>query len=273
MALGLAISHLVRMAKRAGDRKVRNIIGWHRQGFRLFWTWKSRHGKPGRPTVAKEVRQLIRRMSRENPLWGGPKIHGELLKLGIEISESSVSKYLVGRKGSPPLANLENISAEPHKGHGFCRLLYGSHHSLPDPLCLPGPGTRTSSHRSLRGHCSSNGRVDGTATSRSISLGHSTPPFVTRSRSHLRARIRAASEGDGNRGSAVGSAVSLATGSGFILHSFSRCNRTCFCKQVRLLPFELARQIICGHLIEALVLIVVPMRPQQAFVAPSLNQA
>lgn len=81
--------------------KPETIIGWHRQGFRLFWTWKSRHGKPGRPAVAKEVRQLIRRMSRENPLWGAPKIHGELLKLGIEISESSVSKYLVRPKASP----------------------------------------------------------------------------------------------------------------------------------------------------------------------------
>jgi putative transposase len=77
------------------------VIAWHRQGFRLFWTWKSRHGQPGRPAVALEVRQLIRRMSRENPLWGAPKIHGELLKLGIQISESSVSKYLVRHKGSP----------------------------------------------------------------------------------------------------------------------------------------------------------------------------
>jgi putative transposase len=79
--------------------KPETVIGWHRRGFRLFWTWKSRHGKRGRPAVAKEVRQLIRRMSRENPLWGAPKIHGELLKLGIEVSESTVSKYLVRPKG------------------------------------------------------------------------------------------------------------------------------------------------------------------------------
>jgi putative transposase len=81
--------------------KPETVIGWHRRGFRLFWTWKSRHGKRGRPAVAKEVHQLIRRMSRENPLWGAPKIHGELLKLGIDISESSVSKYLVRPKASP----------------------------------------------------------------------------------------------------------------------------------------------------------------------------
>jgi hypothetical protein len=51
--------------------KADTVIGWQRKGFRLFWTWKSRHGQHGRPAVAKEIRQLIRRMSRENPLWGG----------------------------------------------------------------------------------------------------------------------------------------------------------------------------------------------------------
>ena len=53
------------------------VIGWHRKGFRAFWTWKSRRGKPGRPPVPKDVRELIRRMCRENPLWGAPRIHGE----------------------------------------------------------------------------------------------------------------------------------------------------------------------------------------------------
>jgi hypothetical protein len=77
------------------------VLGWHRKGFRSCWTWKIRRGKLGRPTVPKEVRELIRTMSRENPLWGAPRIHGELLKLGIDIGETSVSKYLVrGRK--PP---------------------------------------------------------------------------------------------------------------------------------------------------------------------------
>ena len=81
--------------------KASTVIGWHRQGFRLFWAWKVRHGKPGRPAVPKEVRQLIRTMSRENPLWGAPRIHGELLKLGINIGETSVSKYLVRRQKPP----------------------------------------------------------------------------------------------------------------------------------------------------------------------------
>jgi len=77
------------------------VIAWHRKGFRLFWTWKIRHGRVGRPAVACEVRDLIRKMSRENPLWGAPHIHGELLKLGIEISETSVANYLV-RHRKPP---------------------------------------------------------------------------------------------------------------------------------------------------------------------------
>ena len=81
--------------------KPETVIAWHRQGFRLFWTWKVRHGQAGRPTVSREVRDLIRQMSRENPLWGAPRIHGELLKLGIDIGETSVGKYMVrGRK--PP---------------------------------------------------------------------------------------------------------------------------------------------------------------------------
>ena len=75
------------------------MLGNH--GFRLFWTWRVRHGQPGRPAVPKDIRELIRRMSRENPLWGAPRIHGELLKLGINIGETSVGKYMVrGRK--PP---------------------------------------------------------------------------------------------------------------------------------------------------------------------------
>src|SRR5258706_10675485 len=70
------------------------ILRWHRCGFRAYWRWKSR-GRPGRPKVSRELRELIQRMSKENPLWGAPRIHGELLKLGFEIAESTVSKYMI----------------------------------------------------------------------------------------------------------------------------------------------------------------------------------
>lgn len=80
--------------------KPATVIAWHRRGFRLFWTWKSRR-RHGRPVVPLEVRALIRRMSRENPTWGSPRIHGELLKLGIDIGETSVSKYRARHRRPP----------------------------------------------------------------------------------------------------------------------------------------------------------------------------
>jgi transposase InsO family protein len=84
-----------------GSLHPQTVIAWHRKGFRLFWTWKVRHGQRGRPPVPKEIRKLIRKMSRENPIWGAPRIHGELLKLGIDIGETSVSKYMVHRRNPP----------------------------------------------------------------------------------------------------------------------------------------------------------------------------
>jgi hypothetical protein len=76
------------------------IVRWHRMGFAAYWRWKSRP-LGGRPRIGKEVRDLIRRMSFENPLWGAPRIHGELLKLGIEIAQSTVSIYMVPRQDRP----------------------------------------------------------------------------------------------------------------------------------------------------------------------------
>jgi len=76
------------------------LVGWHGAGFRCYWRWKSRP-QGGRPRIATELRVLIRRMSVENPLWGAPRIHGELLKLGFEVAQSSVAKYMVKRRGPP----------------------------------------------------------------------------------------------------------------------------------------------------------------------------
>jgi putative transposase len=77
------------------------VVAWHRAGFRRFWTWKVRRGQPGRPVISREIRALIRQMCRQNPGWAAPRIHGELLKLGIDIGENSVSKYMV-RYRKPP---------------------------------------------------------------------------------------------------------------------------------------------------------------------------
>jgi putative transposase len=76
------------------------VIAWHRRGFRLFWTWKSRPRR-GRPAVRADVRALIQTMSQANPLWGAPRIHGELLKLGIDVSQATVAKYMVRRREPP----------------------------------------------------------------------------------------------------------------------------------------------------------------------------
>src|SRR6266850_7934209 len=80
--------------------KPETVIAWHRKGFRLYWTWKSRHPE-GRPSASDEVRNLIRQMSLANPRWGAPRMHGELLKLGIPVSQATVAKYIV-RQRKPP---------------------------------------------------------------------------------------------------------------------------------------------------------------------------
>jgi len=82
--------------------KPETVVGWHRAGFRLYWRWRSRP-RGGRPKLSEEIRTLIRRIAAENSDWGAPKIHGELLKLGFEVSERTVARYLhrLRRRGDP----------------------------------------------------------------------------------------------------------------------------------------------------------------------------
>ena len=77
------------------------LVRWHRAGFRRYWRWKSRN-LGGRPPIDAGLRALIRRMSIENWLWGAPRIHGELLKLGFAVAQSTVAKYMARLDGSPP---------------------------------------------------------------------------------------------------------------------------------------------------------------------------
>jgi len=122
------------------------ILRWHRAGFRAYWRWKSRR-RSGRPGITRELRELIRQMSRQNPLWGAPRIHGELLKLGFEVAESTVSKYMIRHRGPPsqswrtllhnhahaiaaidlcvvPTATFERLFAFLVIGHGRRQLLW-----------------------------------------------------------------------------------------------------------------------------------------------------
>jgi len=82
--------------------KPETVIGWHRQAFRLYWRFRSRSKKVGRPTTSDEIRTIVAKMADENPTWGAPRIHGELLKLGVQVSERTVSRYLcrLRRNGS-----------------------------------------------------------------------------------------------------------------------------------------------------------------------------
>ena len=77
------------------------VVHWHRRGFARYWRWRSRPRRTGRPAVAEAIRKLIRQMHAANPLWGAPRIHGELLKLGFTVSQSTVAKYLGRRDGAP----------------------------------------------------------------------------------------------------------------------------------------------------------------------------
>ena len=125
------------------------VIAWHRRAFAWYWTRKSGR-RPGRPNVAAEIRNLIRNMSQANPLWGAPRVHGELLKLGIEVAQSTVAKYL-RRPQKPPLKelghNLAHLSLPAvrefyERAYQDCRLIYNR---LPSPRQMQTPSRSGSS--------------------------------------------------------------------------------------------------------------------------------
>ena len=108
------------------------VIRWHRAGFRAYWRWRS-HNRVGRPKVSAELRTLIGNMSRANPLWGAPRIHGELLKLGFEVAQSTGRSVHVPPLGAPisGLADVSQQSCRRHRrGRSFCR----PDDCLPDPI-------------------------------------------------------------------------------------------------------------------------------------------
>jgi putative transposase len=92
--------------------KPETVIRWHRQGFRLYWRWKSRAGRSGRPRIEEEVRDLIRRMSRDNPTWGAPRIQSELAILGYVVAEKTVAKYMVRTR--KPLSQSRKTFLDNH---------------------------------------------------------------------------------------------------------------------------------------------------------------
>jgi hypothetical protein len=90
------------------------LVRWHRAGFRRYWRWKSRSAG-GRPPIDADLRALIRQMSVDNPLWGAPRIHGELLTLGFQVAQSSVAKYMIRRPASPRRDGLPSFATTRRK--------------------------------------------------------------------------------------------------------------------------------------------------------------
>jgi hypothetical protein len=109
------------------------VVRWHRAGFRIYWRWKSRP-HAGRPKIPADLRQLIREMSVANPLWGAPRIHGELLKLGIDVGQTTVAKYMTKRMRPPSqgwktfLRNHADAAGALQAAHGSVRRGAGECH-------------------------------------------------------------------------------------------------------------------------------------------------
>jgi hypothetical protein len=130
------------------------VLRWHRQGFRAYWRWKSWR-RCGRPRIDSEV-AVIRRMSRENPLWGAPRIHGELLMLGFEISESTVGRYMI-KNARAAIAGLENVSTQSRRRDRFYRSVRGPDHLVQAALRPGDSKARSKAAGQDRGHQQPNG--------------------------------------------------------------------------------------------------------------------
>jgi hypothetical protein len=186
--------------------KPATVIQWHRQGFRLFWRWRSRSG---RPSVEREIRGLIRQMSSANPLWGAPRIHGELLKLGIEVSQATVAKYMLRRRGTPS-QNWRSFLRNHAQGiaaidmfvvaSASFRLLYVMIILAHDRRTIVSAAVHRASDRSLAL----------APSDRSLSVGHGAPVFAARPRRIVWLGVSQSSRSNEHHGSHHGTAITLA---------------------------------------------------------------
>ena len=134
------------------------ILRWHRDGFKSFWRRKSRN-RAGRPKIDRGLRDLIRRMSKENPQWGAPRMHGELLMLGFEVAQSTVSKYMV--QGGSPSQSWKTFFGNHAQAIAAIDLMCGSDPDLRVPVCICCGGARTASVAVVCSDPASNGGVAG----------------------------------------------------------------------------------------------------------------
>ena len=165
------------------------LVRWHRAGFRRYWRWKSRP-LGGRPQIETELRLLIRRMSMENPLWGAPRIHGELLKLGFEVGQSSVAKYMVKRWG-PPSQGWRTFLRNHAPDIAAMDLFVAPTIGFRPALCLRHRPAGPQSSRLDQRHKEPDSRVGCTPAHRGISLGRGSALYDPGPRSDLRRHCHA----------------------------------------------------------------------------------
>ena len=151
------------------------ILRWHRAGFRAYWRWKS-PARPGRPRVSRELRELIQRMSKENPLWGAPRIHGELLKLGFEIAEFD-GLQIHDPAPRAAIADVADIPAQPCGRHRGDRSLPGSNPDVRMPVCISGVGPRSTTAALVCCDPAPDRGVAGAADRGGLPVGHSADLF------------------------------------------------------------------------------------------------
>ena len=113
--------------------KPETVIRWHRDGFKLYWRWKSRKRRPGRPKINADIPSLIRRMCRENATWGAPRIRSELQLLGYVVAESTVAAYMI-RNRKPPVPPFHSVLLD---GKGLARFEYSSRIGRDEPSKTP----------------------------------------------------------------------------------------------------------------------------------------
>jgi len=145
------------------------LVRWHRAGFRGNWRWKS-GSRGGRPKIEPDLRALIEKMSIENPLWGTPRIHGELLKLGFEVAQSSVAKYMVKLRG-PPSQGWRTFLRNHAPDIAAMGLFVVPTINFDLLLCLGHRTVRPQRAHLGRCHGKSNGRMDCASNNRGVSLG------------------------------------------------------------------------------------------------------
>src|SRR3989442_3241384 len=145
------------------------VVGWHRQGFRRYWAWKSRRRR-GRPMIRTELRDLIPPMSRGHPLWGAPRIHGELLKLGLTVSQATVSKYMLPAAAAA-VAGVAYVFEESRQGSDRVGFLHGAHGDVSSPVRARGAEPRPAPAGAFQCHGTSDLGLDWAATDRGVRAG------------------------------------------------------------------------------------------------------